>query len=598
MLIPIAVIVAGAGVWGASGVSDGSDAESLRRRVFELERRRIEVIERVAPACVCVSSDGQSGGGSGVLIDSEGYGLTNFHVVASMTGTRRGFGGLSDGRLYTLEVLGVDITGDVAMFRLTGRERFPFAPLGDSGAVRIGDPVIAMGNPFSLAQDYSPTATTGMVTGVHRYQGEGDTLVYSDCIQTDASINPGNSGGPLFDSEGRVIGINGRISAEMHKYARGRYNVGLGYAVSIDQIKRFIPHLRAGLLGKHGTLLATVTDDGDRVVFDDMYENAPAWDAGIRVGDRLLRFGDEDIRSANHFASLLGTFPEHWPVPVTFESRRGVIHKLIRLEAVTPPLKRPYVVPESINRRALKATLEAFRRAVALPAARSGDESSGESSSDRGPAASGQRSAGSTAEGRAAAGSPRRWSWTAVRTADDGRRSEYTVEDVRGAPAVRSLRGADGDVVRSIVYDDREVRLNDGTGPYDADTETSLMYTALYALRRTILGNAEFWNDPGAMHGGGDALVTMDDRGHISRSRMLESVLWSVSEQVTMQVGLELDSHLPARVVMRDAPTGITVEMEFDDYRLAGGITWPHTLRVRGPTLRFEEVTSALRVEW
>ncbi len=339
-------------------------SDDLTDQVFELEQRRIEVIERIAPACVCVFGEDRAGGGSGVIIDERGYGLTNFHVVAGMMGTRKGFGGLGDGELYPLEVLGIDVTGDVAMFRLTGRDRFPVAELGDSDSVRVGDEAIAIGNPFTLATDYTPTVTLGVVTGLHRYQGEGDTLVYTDCIQTDAAINPGNSGGPLFDRDGRVIGINGRISAEMHKYARGRFNVGLGYAISINQIKRFIPHLRAGLLARHGTLDATVIDDIDRVIFNNMYEHGPAWDAGIRVSDRLVRFGGERIRSANHFASLLGTYPERWPVPVTVESRSGIRHKIIRLQAVIPQMNRPYQTPRDVNLAAITKTLTGFQDAV------------------------------------------------------------------------------------------------------------------------------------------------------------------------------------------------------------------------------------------
>jgi len=544
-----------------SAVAGASDDEALRRRALELEEHRIEVIARVAPACVCISQEVDGGGGSGVLIDERGYGLTNFHVIAAMSGTRTGYGGLSDGVQYKLEVLGMDITGDVAMFRLIGRDRYPFAELGDSDSVEIGDSVIAMGNPFSLALDFKPTVTTGIVSGVHRYQGEGDTLVYTDCIQTDASINPGNSGGPLFDSEGRVIGINGRISAEMHKYARGRFNVGLGYAISINQIRRFIPHLRAGLLGKHGTLLATVADDGDQVVFDDMYEDAPAWDAGIRVGDRLLRFGDEDIRSANHFTSLIGTYPEHWPVPVTFESRRGVTHKVIRLESVTPSMKRPYRVPERVNRLAIKEAIDAFREAVG---------------------------AGERGE---------RWSWRATRTSAKGVRTEYSVRDVSENMTERiELTGA-GEVARTLVVSSDCVKIREGDSTYDVGTEASLFYTAVRTLRGDFLWDGDFWDARGAKHLGGDALVEIDENGRVIRTRLLETVVWDVSEHVSMRVGFELDSHLPARIVVRDAPTDVTVEIELDEYRTDGGIRWPHLRRVRGPRLRFEEVVSGLRVE-
>ncbi|MCC7290733.1 MAG: trypsin-like peptidase domain-containing protein [Phycisphaerales bacterium] len=329
------------------------------------EAQRLSVIDRVSPAVVCIFDPLQRGGGSGVILDEQGYGLTNFHVVADMLAERRGLAGLSSGYLYDLEVLGIDPGGDVAMFRLTGQheatpsahdpspavrdpssdardagaERYPFAPLGDSDAVRLGDPVLAMGNPFVLAEDYTPTVTSGRVTGMHRYQyGEGNQLLYSDCIQTDAAINPGNSGGPLFNLRGEVIGINGRISIN----TRGRFNVGVGYAISANQIQRFIPGLRAGLLVRHGTLQATVIDRAGAVVFDRLLEDAPAWDAGIRPGDRLLSFDGRRIESANHFASLLGTYPEGWRVTVEYE--RGELRKAVqtRLEPLPVKLELPF----------------------------------------------------------------------------------------------------------------------------------------------------------------------------------------------------------------------------------------------------------------
>ena len=109
-----------------------------------------------------------------------------------------------------------------------------------------------MGNPFSLATDFTPTVTFGLISGVNRYQppeGKG-LLEYTDCIQIDTSINPGNSGGPLFNMQGELIGINGRGSFEK----RGRVNSGVGYAISINQIKNFLGHLQAGIDTDHATL--------------------------------------------------------------------------------------------------------------------------------------------------------------------------------------------------------------------------------------------------------------------------------------------------------------------------------------------------------
>jgi serine protease Do len=194
--------------------------------VRNAESRRIAVISKIRPAVVAVFANGGQGGGSGVVIDPEGFALTNFHVVQGVGPTMKC--GLDDGVLYDAVLVGLDKVGDVALIKLLPKEQgkpFPNVPLGDSDKVRAGDWSIAMGNPFLLATDFSPTVTFGMVSGVHRYQYPAGTLLeYTDCIQVDTSINPGNSGGPLFNTDGELIGINGRGSFEK----RGRVNSGVG----------------------------------------------------------------------------------------------------------------------------------------------------------------------------------------------------------------------------------------------------------------------------------------------------------------------------------------------------------------------------------
>jgi hypothetical protein len=172
-----------------------------------------------------------------------------------------------------------------------------------------------MGNPFLLATDFSPTITLGVVSGINRYQPGSirGTLLYPDCIQTDASINPGNSGGPLFNFSGEVVGINGRVSLR----DRGRVNIGVGYAISSNQIRLCLPDMRAGLVVEHGTLNATVrsVDDPDwpggvRVTFDRMLAPGAAHDAGIQVGDALVEFQGEPITSVNQFSRLIAVLPK------------------------------------------------------------------------------------------------------------------------------------------------------------------------------------------------------------------------------------------------------------------------------------------------
>lgn len=353
-------------------INANSDALALVRAA---EQARMEIIERVRPAVACVFNRGnRAGGGSGVIIDAEGYGLTNFHVIAGMLEDRAGDIGLPDGRIYEMEVLGIDPTGDMAMFRAVHREPFPTVELGDSDDLRVGDFTLAMGNPFLLAEDYTPTVTFGNISGIRRYQaGAGDkgrALRYTDCIQVDTSINPGNSGGPLFDLMGRLIGINGRVSIE----ERGRVNVGVGYAISINQIKRFIPMWRAGITTKHATAGFTTFDRGRSVIVDQILENGPAYAAGVQLGDEIVEFAGRRIESANQFASYLGVFPARWPVEMTCLRDGRTMRFRFRLEDLPLPkapkepsdpfggkdLLGPSAVTEAANRRATKRAIRLY----------------------------------------------------------------------------------------------------------------------------------------------------------------------------------------------------------------------------------------------
>ena len=210
-------------------------ADSPDQAVLAAEAERVATIERICRPTLAIFDSGGQGGGSGVVISPDGYALTNFHVAAP-TGPAMKCG-LADGRLFDAVLVGLDPGGDVALIKLVGDGEFPAAELGDSDTVRVGAWAYVAGNPFLLADDFKPTVTYGIISGVHRYQYPAGTLLeYTDCLQTDAAINPGNSGGPLFDAQGRLIGINGRGSFEK----RGRVNVGVGYAISINQIKRFL----------------------------------------------------------------------------------------------------------------------------------------------------------------------------------------------------------------------------------------------------------------------------------------------------------------------------------------------------------------------
>lgn len=291
-----------------------SPACAVDDAVLEAEAKRVEVVEKVAPTVVAIFGPGGGGGGSGVLITKDGYALTNFHVTQGAGDYMQC--GLNDGKLYDAVVVGVDPTGDVAMIKLLGREDFPIATLGDSDKLKAGDWSFAMGNPFLLATDFRPTVTFGIISGVHRYQYPAGTILeYTDCIQTDTSINPGNSGGPLFNMDGELVGINGRGSFEK----RGRVNSGAGYAISINQIKHFMEHLKSGRIVDHATLGATAAarDDG-AVIIDNILEESEAYRRGLRSDDELVSFAGRNIRSVNQFKNILGIYPKGWKLPLVY----------------------------------------------------------------------------------------------------------------------------------------------------------------------------------------------------------------------------------------------------------------------------------------
>ncbi|NLS94012.1 MAG: trypsin-like serine protease [Planctomycetaceae bacterium] len=298
--------------------------------LLQAEAERVALIERTKPPVIAVFAVEGESGGSGVLISPDGLALTNFHVARPCGEWLKC--GLSDGRLYDAVIVGVDPVGDVALIKLFGRNDFPAAILGDSDRVQVGDRAYVMGNPFLLAADFQPTVTCGIISGVHRYQFPSGTLLeYADCLQTDASINPGNSGGPLFDGGGLLIGIVGRASFEK----RGRVNVGAGYAISINQVRRFLGYLHSGRIVDHATLGATVAfDDAQRVVVTEILDSSDAYRRGLRYDDEIVSLAGRPVTTPNGFKNILGTIPKGWRVPLSFRRDGERLDVLVRLAGV------------------------------------------------------------------------------------------------------------------------------------------------------------------------------------------------------------------------------------------------------------------------
>ena len=253
----------------------------------------------------------QTGLGSGVIIDAQGYILTNQHVIDEadkITVT------LSDGREFKAEIKGQDARSDLAVIKINARD-LPVALLGESDNLKIGQWVVAIGNPFGFAlQNAEPTVTAGVISALHRSLGR--TLLgdrdYGDLIQTDAAINPGNSGGPLVNLKGEVIGINMAIFTTTGGYQ------GVGFAIPINNAKRIIKRLIEGKKIIYGWLGVTVQDlnegiakyfgltDKKGALVAKVSEKGPAQKAGIKERDIIRGFDNKTINNVSELLSAVG----------------------------------------------------------------------------------------------------------------------------------------------------------------------------------------------------------------------------------------------------------------------------------------------------
>ena len=223
-----------------TGDTSGSEGRTVRQ-IYEQEGKGVAFITSNGVTSDSGSPFGlpQQGTatGSGFVIDKDGYIVTNAHVVEGADSVTVSFS--ENGESVPAEVKGVDRSTDVAVLKVDPSKfkDLTTIPLGDSSKAQVGDPVIAIGNPFGLSR----TVTTGIVSGLQRQIQAPNGFTISNVIQTDAAINPGNSGGPLLDANGRVIGINSQIQT-----GGGQGSVGIGFAVPINTVKDELSKLKAG----------------------------------------------------------------------------------------------------------------------------------------------------------------------------------------------------------------------------------------------------------------------------------------------------------------------------------------------------------------
>jgi serine protease Do len=240
--------------------------------------------------------------GTGFIISPDGFILTNNHVVS---GADEVMVKLPDGREIKGEIRGADEKLDLALIKVSDKETLHAAELGDSDSLDVGEWVMAIGNPFGLSQ----TVTAGIVSAKGRVIGNGP---YDDFIQTDASINPGNSGGPLFNAEGKVVGINTAIIAG---------GQGIGFAIPINMAKGIIAQLRdsgkvtRGYLGvRFQPLTADLAksfglESEKGALIANVEKDTPAEKAGLKAGDVILEYDGKPINEGNELPRYVATTP-------------------------------------------------------------------------------------------------------------------------------------------------------------------------------------------------------------------------------------------------------------------------------------------------
>lgn len=272
--------------------------------------------------------------GSGLVIDKDGHVLTNYHVISEASVIEVLF--VKDKKKVRAKVVGVDQKTDLALLSIPDSKHTTPLDLGDSDALRVGDIVLAIGNPFG----YSHTVTSGIISAKGRVIGNGP---YDDYLQTDAAIHPGNSGGPLLDVRGRVIGVNTAVASE---------GPGIGFAIPINLARSITKDLLKygkvkrpfiGIVGKNILSADEVESDGEGGVYGVIIQNliveGPGHKAGLKIGDLIMGIGQDKIEDLQHLQRLMSAHaPSDQLRLKVYRRGKGISYYAISLEE-TPEQK-------------------------------------------------------------------------------------------------------------------------------------------------------------------------------------------------------------------------------------------------------------------
>ena len=271
-----------------SAIPGGGSSDANERAIYA----------RAAGSVVSIRAKQVSGTatGTGFLVDSRDTVVTNAHVVGSADTVQVQFG--DRGQLIEGKVLGKDTSTDIAVVRIdpATHSANPL-PLADSSDVRVGDAVVAIGNPFGLNR----TATAGIVSATGRHISAPNGFDIDNVIQTDAAVNPGNSGGPLLDARGRVIGINSQIATA----AGSNGNVGIAFAVPVNTMRRVVPQLRQGKSIRRAFLGVTTTQGTKGAKVVEVTPSGPADTGGVRTGDEIVGINGKDVHASEDVGAII-----------------------------------------------------------------------------------------------------------------------------------------------------------------------------------------------------------------------------------------------------------------------------------------------------
>jgi serine protease Do len=281
----------------ASGADDGTDNSEMQQQFKQFFEQQGIPVPHQAPQ----SGEHAQALGSGFIVSPDGYIVTNNHVIANATDIKVT---LDDGTELPAKLIGADAKADLAVVKIEAPKALPTIAWGDSGKLKLGDQILAIGNPFGIGT----TVTAGIVSARGRDLHSGP---YDDFIQIDAPINHGNSGGPLVDRDGHVVGINTAI------YSPNGGSVGVGFAIPSDEAKTIVAKLQKNGSIEHGYLGVQIQgvnqDVADAIglakpqgaLVADVTEGSPAAKAGVKAGDVVTNVGSDNVTSPKDLSRLV-----------------------------------------------------------------------------------------------------------------------------------------------------------------------------------------------------------------------------------------------------------------------------------------------------